>query len=178
MSPSSGFTTLTALVGLASLLLAAGLGVDLLVTQPQVAQVERLARQHSQLLNAATQSIGEDRDQELLADWLAEGSTREVAIEAHEEDPVTYLDRQLRTSRLNRIELRREGTSRTDYLQRNKLYLRVTGSFAHLVDFVRRLEQAPRLTVIDALTVELIGPPNLLEARLNVTIFDRWRGES
>ena len=153
-------------------LLAVGLSIDLLWTQPRAQDLETLERRRSEALTAlsAVEHRTEEADQ--LAAYLGVDDLGDGLVSAHANDPLTYLTDSIKEAGLRRHELSTETAVKTSNVIRHRFFVHVQGSYPQIVKFTRTLEQAPRLAALDALVLAPVLGSNQVEARLNISIFD------
>ena len=160
------------LFGVAILLLAVGLIVDLGFTQPRVQEVRRLDSERQELLDRLTARSVRDREAEQLARSIG-AADLEGALEVHgDSDPVTFLAAALEENNLTTIELSTHATHNTGQFRRTRFTLRVGGRYNRILDFVRTIERSPRLVTVDALSIVEAEDSSLLESRIDVTVFE------
>lgn len=166
------------LLGVAIILLAVGLVVDLGFTQPRVQEVRRLDSERRGLLDRLTARSVRDREAEQLARSIG-ATDLKGAIEVHRNsDPVTFLATALDDNKLTTIELGTTSSHNTGQLTRTRFSLRVRGRYNRILDFVRTIERSPRLVTVDALSIVEAEDSNLLEGRIDASVYEFSAGIS
>jgi len=165
-------TRMNLFLALAAVLLAVGLTVDIGFIQPQLRQLRQLSLQRDQLLIQIGQGMDRSRNSQTLTRLLNVSELSLLLPAETDPDPLTYLGELLNESRLTRLELTHAGRTVTDQLLRTQFMLRVTGSYDRTLNFVRAIERGPRLAVVDAFSIEAIKESQMLESRLQVSIYE------
>ena len=152
-------------------LLVLGLGVHTLLNQPRMEEIAGLRERHGNLLGQATQLARVEREnRDLERAYGGEGGASLLAGAAV--DPLAFISRAVDVARLTRIELGTEASGVTGDLQVTRFTLRVSGSYPHIVDFVRTLELGPRTVAVQALMIQPMADSGELEARMHVSVYD------
>jgi len=156
----------------AAALLLLALALDLGFTRPGHDLVQALAVEQARVSTEIGRTSARDIEHRELAERLGVDELGDLVTTTPPEDPLSYLGATLDRSRLTRLELTTMGTSSSGRLQRTRFTLRVLGSYGQILDFVRDLEEGPRLVTVDALTIETMLEQTALEGRLTLSIHD------
>jgi Tfp pilus assembly protein PilO len=156
----------------AVLLLAVGLIADFVLVQPRLQEVRRLENQREQLMVQIAQQTQQDEEGRVLAHVLRLEDLENMLSASRESDPAVFIGQILDRTRLTSLGLTTGERSDMNGLRRTQVTLRVLGSYNRIVDFIRTLEQEPRLVAIDALVIKRLIDSASLEGRLNLSIFD------
>jgi len=87
-------------------------------------------------------------------------------------DPVVFVGRTIQQAQLVRRELSAHEIQEDASLKRSRFYVRVEGSYARMLNFVRILEQSARPVTIEALDIKVPLGGSSLEARFEITVHD------
>ncbi len=173
MSGSRNRIGLTAV--LATAILALGLAVNLGFTRPQQEEFRRLAQQRA----AARGQLAALEIQELQSRDLAAGLGGEdlrSALQAQNRtDLVGFLSNTILQSGLTRLEMSTQSSAEENHLRRTHFFLHLSGTYASTVDFVRRLEQGPRLVTIESLALEMGPEATALDVRIELSVYELTR---
>lgn len=159
------------------LLLILGLVADIGFTRPKLKEVRQLAARHSELQKRLVELERQERRGDELAAYLGGDNLEDALSNLAGEDPLAYLNELIEAAGLRRQELGTEETAEFGKLRGTQFYLRLTGSFSRILDFVQRLEQSPRLASVDALILDKEAGSGQLKARLRVAIYEPALGD-
>jgi hypothetical protein len=173
MMTPSGNRRAVVFLGLAVLVLAAGLVTELTLLRPRLARWRALEAQRVELLQRLGETSAQQRENRVLAAYLDLASLDELDLAtANLVDPVLYLDNQVAASGLERLELTSVGTMVQDGLRRSRFTLRARGGFAAVTALINGLEAGRRVVSVDAFVVERPVGENSLEARISLSVHD------
>jgi hypothetical protein len=161
---------------LAVLLLVMGILVNLGFTRRQEEQVKHWAAERSRLREKLAILDTQD-DQGLEFGHALGAQDLDAALAAQGgTDAVAFIGRALDRARLNRLELSTTSTSTENRIRRTKFFLRATGSYGRVIEFLHSLEQGPRLVTVESLVLQEGNDPGSLEARVELTIYELMTG--
>jgi hypothetical protein len=163
------------LFALAVLLLITGLVVDRSIVASRQQEIRSLTGERKQLLASTSRAVKQDMTRQELTEILSVPDLAELASEPLPADPVVFLGQMLDRSELTRLELTTRTSGPVGLLHRTEFSVRVLGSFAALLEFLRSLEEAGRLITVDDLSLKRIFGHEDVEGRLNLSIYDPRR---
>ena len=164
------------MLSIAAIVSAGALLLDLALVRPGIASFEDLNTRRKALMVQADALLDREQESRDLARLLKMDSLSELGAETPG-DPVSFLGACLDKARLLRLELKTDGADFAGDLKRTRMSVRAKGRYQDIVSFVRILETAPRVVVIDQMNISRPPAAMDLEARLNLTIYDPRGGE-
>lgn len=160
---------------LAAAMLVLGIAVDALFTQPRLHAVQRL-RAELVTLQAQTASVAEQGRVAAALENYQSGLTGNDAPSISSGDPLTFVASVARRSGLVTKDLSLRDNSVENGVRKTRLDLRAQGDFKNILGFIRALEGSPRVSAIDALSIESREDTGSLDARLDLSVFDASGG--
>ena len=159
------------LLGIATLLMIVGLAVELGMTRPRLEEIRRLeARQRTLAQQAAGEAARRQEIRDMAATLHVEDLSELRGLA--DLDPVVFVGRTIQQAQLVRRELSAHEIQEDASLKRSRFYVRVEGSYARMLNFVRILEQSARPVTIEALDIKVPLGGSSLEARFEITVHD------
>jgi len=155
---------------IAAMIIVSGLALDLFFVGPRTRALRKLEMRRSQLVDDVTEVQNSDIKNQKLLQYLEQRGLR--LTEGQAQDPTAYLGELIEEHRLLRLELKALETIESTNLVEHRFFVKVSGDFEATLDFVRTIEQATRLAVIDEIKITLATDRKNLEARLNLSIYD------
>jgi hypothetical protein len=159
-------------IGLALVLMIAGLVADLGFVHPQLKEYRSLNAERLRLRDRLVDIESQREAFRQLSGYLDAGGPDAGGGESRLPDPVDYLAEGIQFAKLWRLELRTGVVGASDGFLRSRIFLRAKGSYAQIVDFISWLEKGKRLVAVDALSIQPIIDSRDLELRINVSIYD------
>lgn len=172
MRPAFSIDSVRTHLILAAILLAAGLIVNVGFVRPGGGQIVRLmaARDEARIRLGQQQAL--DAEAQRLAASLGVSDLAEAMSGSALSDPVTFLGGLIADARLTRLELATHASADVGKIHRTRFSLRVLGSYERVLQLVQAMEESPRLVTVDAFSLQPAVESALLEARLDVSIYD------
>ena len=164
-------TRLNIALGLAVVLLAAGLIIEGTVAKPRLRRLQALDAERTRLMGEIDQQRHIEAEGRTAAALLGIDSLDEVAG-MERSDPIAYLGSLIEASGLMRLGLNTDDRDVAGTLDHQRFTLRVRGDYRALQDFVQRVESGPRLAAVDAFTISPDMDGKDLEGRFNLSIYD------
>lgn len=174
---SSGFAKVPPHLIAGLVILAFGLIGDFAFTGQQSKRLRTLELQRNQLLTEL--EVVESRDAEMrrLARSLGYESMSGALDSIATRDPITFLTESVDSAFLTRGELSTRATKDVETLRRTEFLLVVRGPFERVNRFLMNLENGARLTTIDGVVISPLGSNPVVEARINLSIYDPRDGD-
>jgi Tfp pilus assembly protein PilO len=160
------------LIGAAMALMGAGVTIDFIWASPLLQKTRAMERQRAEALDRINSAIETQAERQALARALQVADLAELKELSDSSDPIVFLGRLLDRSGLTRLEMTSTGTNDSARLRQTGFTLRATGEFSQIVDFIRTLEQSPRLVTVDVLQIQKSVGAGILECRLSLSVFD------
>ncbi len=158
-------------IGVVAFLLVTGLIIDLLVVSPRVNKLNSMTSFRHDLRVQLGQAMGSKfRERDAARALGVENIT--LAITPSPEDPVSYLGHAIEASGLTRLNMVTISSKSTVRLERTDFNIRTAGTYAEIVDFVRRLETGDRLVTIDKFKFASHFIGNEIEGKFTLSIYD------
>lgn len=176
MTRSGGPTEAVRLAALAVILLVVGLIVDLGFAQPRLREAKRLAAERVKRLEKVHQSSQGEREVQDLARCLGAEDLATGLAALRDTDPLSRLARELDRARLTRLDLSSQPSEIIGTVFRTRYSLRVQGSYGHILDFLRVLEQGAVPLTVDALSIAQVPDSPVLEARFDLSVYSPGGG--
>ncbi len=141
---------------LAVLVLVAALGVDLFWVRPQERELSRLLARRAAVETIASQADRNRLEATALAEYVSGDAGGGAAwLEAYREaDPLRMLERIRAQVRLRRLDLRLGERTEAPPFTRTTYFMSVQGSFTQQIRFLKALELAAPLVIVDSFTME------------------------
>jgi hypothetical protein len=157
---------------IAAVILIPALAVDLGWVRGRDREVRRLASECRTLRERALRMGADIPSARELASIEAWKGTGAAADSAADMNPIRWIGAAIEDSGLERCDLAtRDEPSTVGRLAKESFSLRARGSYAHILDFVRRIESGRPLAVIEDLTIEPDDETQLLDARISMSIY-------
>ncbi|MBD3162614.1 MAG: hypothetical protein GF346_09625 [Candidatus Eisenbacteria bacterium] len=164
-------------IALATLPLLAGVAIDLGSTQPRIDRVRALNDRRVELFERAEVQRSLEREAEQLARCIGVAALDSAVAASADEDPVAFLAAAIDDAGLERLELATQTSTEAAKIRRSRYAVRVRGSYAKIVSFIRTVEQAPEVVTVDALTITPALDSDQLEGRIDVSVFEAVMGD-
>jgi hypothetical protein len=160
----------------ALVILIFGSVADFAFTSPQSKRLSVLELQRNQLL--AELAVVESRDAQMrqVANSLGYESMAGALQSIASRDPIVFLTESVDAAGLTRGELSTRATKEVGTLRRTEFLLVVRGSFGRVNRLLANLEDGARLTTIDGIVITPLGSNPIVEARINLSIYDPGSG--
>jgi hypothetical protein len=139
----------------AVLLAVTALGVDWLWVRPQERELGRLLARRAAVEKGASQADRNRLEAAALAEYVSAGAEGGGAwLDAYREaDPLRVLERIREQSRLRRLDLRLGERTEAPPFTRTTYFMSVQGSFPQQIRFLKALELAAPLVIVDSFTM-------------------------
>jgi hypothetical protein len=164
------------LAALAVILLVGGVVVVGGVAPAGRREAKRLAAERVERLKKVQQSSQDEREVRELARRLGAEDLATGLAALRDTDPLSRLAEGLDRSRLIRLELGSQPSEIVGTVFRTRYSLRVQGSYAHILDFLRLLEQDALPLAVDALSIAQVPDSPMLEARFDLSVYSPGGG--
>jgi hypothetical protein len=158
-------------IGAVVFLLVTGLVIDLTIVSPRVDKLDSMTSFRHDLRVQLGQAMGSKFREHDAAKALGVENIA-LAITPSPEDPVSYLGHAIEASGLARLNMVTLGSKSTVRLERTDFSIRTAGTYAEIVDFVRRLETGDRLVTIDKFKFASHFIGDEVEGKFTLSIYD------
>ncbi len=160
----------------AVLMLVAGLAIGLGFTQHELKRVRQLAAERSELQGQMGALWDREREEGEFAQWLGASDLATGLATYRCDDVLNQLGALVTEGGLQGLEVGAQGRIESARLRQTQYFVRAQGSFAQILNLLRRAEQTPPLVAVDALAIAEAGVADLLEVRLNLSVYEPAAG--